>query len=90
MQGIHKGPHSGKLTVMFLPMIEMHPTEPACMLSTLNFSHGLSAQHNFTTVVTFDQPLFYKAYLLINNIVSIIKFVSGKEFNLSQSFGDGK
>ena len=67
MQGIHKGPQSGKSTVMFLPMIDMHPTEPACILSTLNFLHGLAAQHNFMTVVTFDQPLFYKAYLLINN-----------------------
>ena len=46
---------------MFLPMIDMSPSYPDCILSTLVFVAENAKKYNSTPVITFDQPLYYKA-----------------------------
>ena len=37
MQFVHQGRHQGKLSVMFLPMIDMNPRDVTCVCSTLHY-----------------------------------------------------
>ena len=53
--------YPGKSSVQFLPMIDMNPGDKTCILSTLNYLCSLSSKHNMPTIITFDQPLFWKA-----------------------------
>ena len=53
--------HPGQSSVLFLPMIDMYPGDKTCILSTLEFICKLAAKHNISPIVTFDQPLFWKA-----------------------------
>ena len=59
--------HPGKSSVTFLPMIDMYPSDPTCILSTLSFTCDLAAKHKIAPIVTFDQPLFFKASEIIYN-----------------------
>ena len=59
--------HHGKSSVTFLPMIDMYPSDPTCILSTLSFICDLAAKHKIAPIVTFDQPLFFKASEMIYN-----------------------
>ena len=59
--------HPGQSSVLFLPMIDMYPGDKTCILSTLEFISNLAAKHNISPVVTFDQPLFWKASVLQND-----------------------
>ncbi|XP_028513605.1 uncharacterized protein LOC114574641 [Exaiptasia diaphana] len=58
--------HPKKSSVFFLPMIDHNPNDETCIYSTLKFfaehaqKHGLSC-----AIVTFDQPLWWKAFNLI-------------------------
>lgn len=68
MSIIHRGcEHPGKSSVTFLPMIDMSPSDPTCILSTLTFICNLAARHSIPPIVTFDQPLFFKASEIIYN-----------------------
>lgn len=58
--------HPGQSSVQFLPMIDMYPGDKTCILSTLEFICNLAAQQNVSPVVTFDQPLFWKASEIVN------------------------
>ena len=64
---VHKGVHPGKSSVMFLPIIDMNPSDPTCVYSTLHYISKHAEKHNCTPIVTFDQPLFYKANAIIEN-----------------------
>lgn len=59
--------HPGKSSVTFVPMIDMYPSDPTCILSTLSFICDLAAKHKIAPIVTFDQPLFFKASEIIYN-----------------------
>ena len=37
MQLVHNGRHPGKSSVMFLPMIDMNPSDTTCVYSTLKY-----------------------------------------------------
>ena len=50
-----------------MPMIDMNPSDLSCINSTLHFICEQSGKNNVTPVVTFDQPLFWKATTIINN-----------------------
>ena len=39
----------------------MKSGEMTCIYSTLNYVHGLATRHHVHTIITFDQPLFWKA-----------------------------
>ena len=53
--------HLGKSSVVFLPMIDLYPGDKTCIVSTLEYICKLAYEQNITPVVTFDQPLFWKA-----------------------------
>ena len=64
MQLVHRGKHRGKSSVMFLPMIDMNPNDISCMYSTLKYIEDHASRHNVTPIVTFDQPLWWKASMI--------------------------
>ena len=67
MQLYHNhGDYPGKSTIGFMPMIDMNPSDLSCINSTLHFVCEQSVKYNVAPVVTFDQPLFWKATTIIN------------------------
>ena len=67
MQFVHKGDHPGKSSVMFLPMIDLNPSDSTCIFSTLKYVSQHAQRHNVTPVITFDQPLWWKALMIVNS-----------------------
>ena len=66
MQTVHKGSHKGKSSITFLPMIDMNPSDVTCINSTLKFVSDHAKSHdNATPIITFDQPLWWKAFNII-------------------------
>ena len=66
MQQVQDGSHRGQSSIMFLPMIDMKSTDITCLSSTLNYVSSHCKTHNITEpVITFDQPLWWKAYTII-------------------------
>ena len=65
MQFVHHGEYPGKSSVTFLPMIDMNPSDATCVYSTLKFITNHAIQHNITPIITFDQPLWFKALSII-------------------------
>ena len=65
MQLVHHGSHPGKSSVLFLPMINMNPSDITCIYSTLKFIEDHAHRHDVTPIVTFDQPLWWKALMII-------------------------
>lgn len=90
MQLIHKGDHPGKSSVMFLPMIDMNPGDSTCIYSTLTYICDHAKRHNVTPIITFDQPLWWKALEIVNsqpedsNLRQIVLRLGG--FHLEMSF----
>ena len=64
---VHKGSHPGVLSIVYLPMIDLNPSDPVCIRSTLHYFADHASTHDVTPVVTFDQPLFYKAWQIIQS-----------------------
>ena len=64
MQFVHHGDHPGKSSVMFLPMIDMNPTDVSCIYSMLIFITEHAHRYNVQPIITFDQPLWWKAFLI--------------------------
>lgn len=67
MQAFCKGEHPGKSSVHFLPMIDMDPTDMTCIYSTLLFVADESRKHSTSPILTFDQPLWFKAKTIISS-----------------------
>ena len=66
MHILHEGSqHPGRSSVAFLPMINMYSGDKSCILSTLDFICNLAIKHKLPTIVTFDQPLYWKAAEII-------------------------
>ena len=65
MQAINQGNHPGKSSVTLLPMIDMDPSDMSCVFSTLKCVTEEARRHDVTSVLTFDQPLWWKAQLVI-------------------------
>ena len=64
MQLVHNGPHAGKSSILFLPMIDMNPSDVTCVYSTMMYIANHAKQYNCTPVLTFDQPLWWKASMI--------------------------
>ena len=63
MQKYVKGQHPGKSTVNFLPVINLNPSDESCIYSTLLFIEKQAKDLNIPTpCITFDQPLYIKAF----------------------------
>ena len=66
MHILHQGSqHRGQSSVKFLAMINMYYGDKSCIVSTLDFVCNLAMKHNLPTIVTFDQPLYWKAAEII-------------------------
>jgi hypothetical protein len=64
-----KHQHPGQSSVVFLPMIDMSSSDKTCIFSTLNYVCKLASKYDISPVVTFDQPLFWKASEIINEVL---------------------
>ena len=67
MQMITKEEHPGKASILFMPMIDMDPNDESCIYSTLTWISDHAKKNNVTPVVTFDQPLWYKANSIVTS-----------------------
>ena len=67
MQKLQDGPHTGKSSIEFLPMIDLDPCDPSCIYSTLKFVVSQARLYDITPVLTFDQPLHWKALTIIRS-----------------------
>ena len=67
MQMVHQGSFPGQSSVMFMPMIDMNPSDKTCIYSTLHYICGEAKRNNTTPVLTFDQPLWWKALSIISS-----------------------
>ena len=67
MQIIYKGDHPGQSSVIFMPMIDMKSSDESCILSTMYFVSNQSNHYNVDAILTFDQPLYWKALEIQNN-----------------------
>ena len=61
MEHVHKGSHPEKASILFLPMIDLSPSDPVCIRSTMHYIAKHAATFNNHPVLTFDQPLYHKA-----------------------------
>ena len=67
MQAVHEGNHTGKSSVLYFPMIDMTTSDVTCVMSTLNFVSRHAKSHDILTpIITFDQPLWLKAFSIVN------------------------
>jgi hypothetical protein len=60
--------HPGQSSIAFLPMIDMYPGDQTCIFSTLEYICKLASKYNAPPVVTFDQPLFWKASEIMQEV----------------------
>ena len=67
MQFVHQGDHPGKAAVKFMPMIDITPSDSTCIYSTLVFVSQHARRHGVTPIITFDQPLWWKALMIIKS-----------------------
>jgi len=67
MQMIHKRDHPSIAAIIFLPMINLDPSDLTCINSMLHFVIDNAQRHNFTPVLIFDQPLWWKALSIVEN-----------------------
>lgn len=67
MQFVQHGNHPGKSSFVFLPMIDMSPSDATCIYSTLKFLCEHARRHDAIPIITFDQPLWWKALLIIES-----------------------
>lgn len=68
MQFVHQGNnHPGKAAIMFMPIIDMNPSDSTCIYSTLMFVSEHARRHGVTPIITFDQPLWWKALMIVES-----------------------
>lgn len=90
MQSVQDGEYPGESSIHFLPMIDMNPGDISCIFSTLSFVCTEATRLGVTPVITFDQPLYWKALMIIHNeennspLKSIILRLGG--FHMQMSF----
>ena len=49
-------------------MIDMSSSDKTCIFSTLEYVCNLVAKQNVPPIITFDQPLFWKASEIVNEV----------------------
>ncbi|XP_071165969.1 uncharacterized protein [Mytilus edulis] len=67
MQMVQTGDYPGKSSVSFLPMIDLNASDMTCIYSTLNFVANQAKRYDITAILTFDQPLYWKALSIVEN-----------------------
>ena len=90
MQLISHGEHPGQASTMFLPMIDLNPSDLSCVYSTLLFVCDHAHRYGVTPIITFDQPLWWKAMTIVesetegSNLSSVVVRLGG--FHTLMSF----
>ncbi len=54
-----------RASVIFLPLIDMNPSDTTCIYSTLKFISEHARHHDVTPIITFDRPLWWKALMIV-------------------------
>ena len=67
MQRVCNSQYPATSSVLFLPTICLDPTDMTCIYSTLLFVSKQAKWYGFTPILTFDQPLWWKALNIIQN-----------------------
>ena len=67
MQFCQKGEYPGKSDIVFLPMIDLNPSDLTCIYLTINFVSRHSRKYGVVPILTFDQPLWWKAMCIVND-----------------------
>ena len=67
MQAVQKGSYPGQTEIVFLPLIDLNPSDLSCIYSTLMFVAKESTKLDAAPVITFDQPLYWKAVNIVEN-----------------------
>ena len=70
MQSVHHGSYPGKSNVLFLPMIDMNPSDMSCIYSTLHYVCNQAKGYGVTPILTFDQRLWWKARMILQSETS--------------------
>lgn len=84
------GPYPGSSSITFLPMIDLNPSDESCIYTTLHFVCREALKNNCTPILTFDQPLYWKAMTIIQNepsssaLKSVVLKLGG--FHMEMSF----
>ena len=63
MQILHGSSNKEQYTadnIVFLPIIDLSPTDMSCIFSTLSYLSNLAYKNNQPAIVAFDQPLYWK------------------------------
>ena len=68
MQLVHKRQNPGTSSIIFLPMIDMDPNDRHFIYSTLKFISSHAQRHQSYPVVTFDQPLWWRAHTMVESV----------------------
>ena len=53
--------NTGESSAMFLPMINLNPSDPSCICTIMQFVSYRDKQYDANLILTFDQPLYRKA-----------------------------
>ena len=81
MHMVHQGSFPGQSSVLFMPMKDMNPSDKTCIYSTLHYICAEAERNKTTPVLTFDQPLWWKALSIIS---SETEFQIEEQFWISQ------
>eukprot|EP00111_Clytia_hemisphaerica_P004901 TCONS_00014092-protein len=86
MRKVCTGTYPGQSSVSLLPIIDLNPNDMTCAYSTLVFVKSQSEFSGINTpVITFDQPLWIKAYEIIKEkSLNMVCMLGG--FHLLMSF----
>ena len=91
MQAVYKKKldYPGKSETIPLPMIDLDPNDLSCIYSTLKFVTGQARKNNCAAILTFDQPLFWKASSIVDSetedsdIQAVILKIGGLHLEMS-------
>ncbi|CAC5377772.1 unnamed protein product [Mytilus coruscus] len=61
------GSYPGQSNITFLPMIDLNPSDESCIYTTLHFVCKETKKNKCTPILTFDQPLYWKAMTILQN-----------------------
>ena len=91
MQSILNASHPGKSTVHFMPMIDEKSSDYSCIYTTMEFVATQAEKYGKHPLLTFDQPLYWKALEIqtqeTGSIVSNIILILGSFHTLMSFLG---
>ena len=65
MEKLSIGIRPQKASIFYMPFIDLPASNETCILSTLSFIASQAKKYGFPPVVTFDQPLYWKALMIL-------------------------